>query len=93
MDPLPTSRDEVIAAIQRLADRAPRTREELSALEMESVELALHIQKRTSLHDVPEHVWHFLSDADIRFKDPEYAQVQLVSLREVLKDWSTEPQL
>jgi hypothetical protein len=91
MNPEPVSRDEVIAAILRLADRAPKTREELSALEMESVELALHIQKRTSLHDVPEHVWHFLSDADIRFKSLDYAQVQLVSLREVLKDWAAEP--
>jgi hypothetical protein len=91
MNAVPTSRDEVIAAIRRLADRAPQTREELSALEMESVELALHIQKRTSLHDVPEHVWHFLSDADIRFKEPKYAQVQLVLLHEVLKDWAAEP--
>jgi hypothetical protein len=90
MTQLPTSKDDVIAAIRRLADRVPQTREDLSALEAESVELALHIQKRTALHDVPEHVWHFLSDADVRFKDPEYAQVQLVSLRDVLTRWADE---
>jgi hypothetical protein len=90
MAQLPTFKDQIIAVIQRLADRVPRTRDELSVLEAESVELALHIQKRTALHDVPEHVWHFLSDADIRFKDPGYAQVQVESLREVLAHWAAE---
>lgn len=87
---LPMSRDEVVTAIRRLADSVPQTREELSALETESVELALHIQKRTSLRDVPEDVWHFLADADTRFKDGAYARVQLERLDDALKDWVAE---
>jgi hypothetical protein len=87
---LPTSRDEVIAAIRALAARAPKSREELAALQQESVNLALHIQKRTSLHDVPEDVWHFLSDPDIRFKDPKYAQLQIARINEVLDGWASE---
>jgi hypothetical protein len=91
MTMLPTSKSEAISAIRELASRDPRERNELSLLEQESLELALHIQKRTSLHDVPELVWHFLADADIRFKDPQYAQVQLAALNDVLEDWSSEP--
>jgi hypothetical protein len=87
---LPMSRDDVVAAIRRLADAAPQTREELSALETDSVELALYIQKRTSLHDVPEDVWHFLADADIRFKDEKYARAQLERLDDALKYWVAE---
>jgi hypothetical protein len=88
---LPTSRDQVASVIRSLAGRRPRSREELSALEKESLELALHIQKRTSLHDVPESIWHFLSDADVRFKDAEYARVQLAQLSEALEIWTREP--
>lgn len=89
MTVMPTSRAEVIAAVSSLAARRPKSREEMSSLERESVALALHIQKRTALHDVPEVVWHFLSDVDIRFKDSEYAEMQLAELRKVLEQWST----
>src|SRR3954464_10093137 len=88
---LPTSRGDVADALRSLAARAPKSHEELSALEKESVALAVHIQKRTTLHDVPEAVWHFLSDADIRFKDAEYARVQLAQMSEVLERWARQP--
>ena len=52
--------------------------------------LAVHIQKHTSLHDVPEAVWHFLSDVDIRFKDPSYATVQLAEISSVLDKWQAQ---
>jgi transcriptional regulator len=87
---VPTSRSEVAAAIRSLAERLPRSREELSALERDSVELAIHIQKGTTLHDVPETIWHFLSDADVRFKDPEYARLQLAQVTEALDIWARE---
>jgi hypothetical protein len=91
MTALPTSKGEVIAAIQKLAGSAPQSRHELSILERESLDLALHIQKRTALHDIPELVWHFVADADVRFKDPAYAEMQLAQLSEVLKDWERGP--
>jgi hypothetical protein len=59
----------------------------VSSLARESAALALHIQKATALHDVPEAVWHFLSDADIRFKDPKYADMQLAAIASVLEKW------
>jgi len=35
-------------------------------------------------------IWHFLSDADIRFKDPRYAVMQLEGLRLALAKWEHE---
>jgi hypothetical protein len=87
MTALPTSKDAVVGAIRALAARVPRSRDEMKALEAESVALALHIQKHTSLFDVPEAVWHFLSDADIRFKDSRYAEAQLAGFDDVLTAW------
>jgi hypothetical protein len=91
MTVVPSSRDEVVEAVRALAARVPRSHAELSALETDSVNLARHIQHGTSLHDVPHLVWHFLSDADIRFKDPAYAQLQLTRINEVLDAWMREP--
>jgi hypothetical protein len=42
-----------------------------------------------SLSDVPETIWHFLSDADIRFKDEAYAQLQLTDVRRELDEWGS----
>lgn len=87
MTALPTSKDQVVEAIRALAARTPQSRAEMKALEADSVTLALHIQKNTQLHDVPEAVWHFLFDADIRFKDPRYAELQLGGFDLMLSDW------
>lgn len=35
---------------------------------------------------VPEIIWHYLSDADIRFKDREYARVHLDIMETVVRD-------
>lgn len=87
MTAMPTSKAEVIAAVRDLAERRPKSRDEMSSLERESVALALHIQKRTTLHDVPEAVWHFLSDVDVRFKDSNYAEMQVAQIAKVLDQW------
>jgi hypothetical protein len=88
MTVMPTSRADVVAAVRDLAARKPVTREDMSTLARESAALALHIQKRTALHDVPEAVWHFLSDADVRFRDPKYAETQLAEIASILEKWS-----
>jgi hypothetical protein len=35
-------------------------------------------------NDVPHEVWHYLSDADIRVRDREYANVQLERIKALL---------
>ena len=59
---LPASKGELIVVLRALASRRPKTREEMKQLQDDSLALALHIQRRMSLHDVPEPIWHFLSD-------------------------------
>jgi len=90
MTGMPTSRAEVIAAVRQLAARSPQSRDEMLSLERESMALALHIQKRTTLHDVPEAVWHFLADADVRFKDTSYAEMRVAEIAKVLDEWASQ---
>jgi len=39
---------------------------------------------------MPEVAWHFLSDADIRYKSPEYGNVQTSELLSALGEWEAE---
>ena len=87
----PTSPQELIPLLRRLADRAPASRDELRTLQGEFAELAAHISVTPSLaNSTPEAVWHFLSDADIRFKDPAYAKAQLVGYLSALAQWERQ---
>lgn len=36
--------------------------------------------------DVPHEVWHYLSDADIRVRDREYAKIQLEVIKGLLSE-------
>ena len=60
------------------------TRDELVVLEQDSVAFALWLQNSNALGEMPEIVWHFLSDADIRLKSPEYGQAQVAELLNAL---------
>ena len=71
--------------------RDPATQEELVKLQDECLSLGEHIRSTPSLGaEVPESVWHFLSDSDIRFKDPAYAKAQLVGFEHALVRWEHE---
>ncbi len=89
----PLSKAEIIAALRVLTARSPRTRDELQALQSECVTLAGHFRRNTHTHNTPHAVWHFLSDPDIRFKDPAYAKAQLDAISETLDAWAAEPSL
>ena len=80
LDPYPASLGELVASLRLLAAREPHTNDDLRALERECMSLALNTQRSSLCNRVPEIVWHFLSDADIRFRDVEYARVQTASL-------------
>jgi hypothetical protein len=85
---LPHNDSELQQAILMLLEREPQSKEELRELQQESLELALHIQHSAPLgQHMAEEVWHFLSDADIRYKDPEYRRVQLEKMRHILAHW------
>lgn len=46
--------------------------------------IAYELQHSSAAGLVPHEVWHYLSDADIRVKDPAYAVVQLERVRALL---------
>ena len=84
----PTTREQLISLLRILAMREPTSREELSTLQNDCALLVQHIQSTPSLgHEIPESVWHFLSDPDVRFKDPRYAEMQLAGFRLALAKW------
>lgn len=83
----PLNRVNVVSALRAIAEREPRTRDELTELEAESFLLGERIRKSTVCDDLPHLVWHFLSDADIRFKDERYRQSQLRLLEECIAAW------
>jgi len=73
-------------ALQAIATREPKTKEELAQVEAESYVLGERIKMTPALHNVPHDLWHFLSDADIRFKDPRYRKTQLEGMQRWIKE-------
>jgi len=87
----PSSRSQLISTLRVLAMRDPASQEELDELVNDCASLSQHIQISPALaSSVPKVVWHFLSDADIRFKDPRYAAMQLEGFRSALAKWERE---
>ena len=83
----PLSRAAVVAALRAIAAKKPGTREELTDLEAEAFVLGERIQGSRVCDDLPHVVWHFLSDADIRFKDEQYREMQVRQLDEAITAW------
>lgn len=37
---------------------------------------------------VPHLIWHYLDDADIRIRDPRYAEAQVLAVRQSIDEWA-----
>jgi hypothetical protein len=81
------TKPELIARLRALAERRPRTREEQTQLAAELFVLGERIERSPVCNETPHNIWHFLSDADIRFKDARYAKSQLDDTLAILKQW------
>jgi hypothetical protein len=79
----PLTREQLASELSRLSSEQPQTLEDLGQLERESTALLLRLRDSSGF-DVPELVWHFLSDADVRFKDSRYASAQMEGLSDAL---------
>ena len=76
---------EVVRSIRVLSERPIDSPETLKTWNVEAAALRRAIEQRPEVTGrVPHFVWHYLADADIRFKDPAYAQSQQRQLREAL---------
>lgn len=83
---LPASKAGLADCLRALASRAPLDRTGLSELESDCTPLAHHLRQSPAFQDVPETIWHFLSDSDIRYRDSRYAEAQLAALAQCLAD-------
>ncbi|MFY2560054.1 hypothetical protein ACN469_20765 [Corallococcus terminator] len=72
--------------MRRLFDHDPTDKKSLKAWVDASIALYVRLRSVPESFDVEEIVWHFLSDADIRVKDPEYAQAQRAAFESWLQD-------
>ena len=79
--------EELIKKLHDIASRSPKTKEEMQLVEAECIELMQQIKNLNLGNTCPDEVWHYLTDADIRFKDPEYAKYQLIKYLSALKGW------
>jgi hypothetical protein len=53
--------------------------------------LSMHLAKSGEYSgDVPHIIWHFLSDADIRAKSPEYAVAQRGEVQDLVASWAQD---
>jgi hypothetical protein len=84
----PTTKAELVDALRQIAALRPTDKASMRLAAKDAAALAIHVQKHMKGLEVPEIVWHFLSDVDIRWKDPKYAAIQLAQLDALLAEWS-----
>jgi len=82
----PISKTELAQELAGLSRRVPQSKAELSRLEAELFVLGERIRKSQICGEVPHFVWHYISDAEIRYKEPDYASGQEETLRECIRE-------
>jgi hypothetical protein len=84
----PRNQSELACALRKLAAAKPADRQALAELEQRCISLTRYLGGSAPVQlSVPELVWHFLADPDIRFKDSRYAEAQLAELDALLEGW------
>jgi hypothetical protein len=74
----------LIEALETLAARRVTNRKELAAWRLEADRLEGSFTPEQA-ETVPDFVWHYLGDADIRLRNPEYCADQEKRLEQVLR--------
>jgi len=75
----------VIAALEKLAAKKVTNRKELEAWRAAAEKLERRITAEGE-ESVPQFVWHYLGDADIRMRNPKYRADQERRLEQVLRE-------
>ena len=75
---------EIASRLRRLQQTSPTTKDGLAAWYSEGRGFAQWVGLQHSAVDLPEEVWHYLHDADIRAKDPERREQQDRMLGEII---------
>ena len=85
--PMPSSGEirEVGRRLRELSDSQPLNRTALQAWQGQAQEFRRFLEGQPDLIDsIPHFLWHYLADADIRLKDPEYRESQQSIVEEIL---------
>jgi hypothetical protein len=80
-----TFNDQLIIALRALAARPLTNRKELAAWRVEADRLEESFTAEQS-DTVPDFVWHYLADADIRLRNPGFRADQERRLEQVFRD-------
>lgn len=77
---------EIASELRRLQRSSADTTGELARWHEEGRRFTRRLSSDFAGVDLPEAVWHYLHDADLRAKDPRYRQMQDQALDEVIAD-------
>ncbi|WP_191862953.1 MULTISPECIES: hypothetical protein [Stenotrophomonas] len=76
-----------VACLRILLESEPTTAEQVSAWYKKAEALKRTLQLSVYEMDVPHLIWHYLDDADIRFRDKSYAQDQILAVEKIMEEW------
>ena len=85
--PMPSPNDirEVGRRLRELSDSQPLNKTALRIWQGQAQEFQRFLEGSPDLAgSIPHFVWHYLADADIRLKDPEYRQTQQSTVEGIL---------
>lgn len=75
------------ACLRMLLESEPASAEQVSAWYARAEALKRTLQSSVCGIDVPHLIWHYLDDADIRFRDGSYAQDQILAVEKIVEEW------
>ena len=77
---------EIAAGLRQLRRSSPVAEQSLPEWNEQSRRFADRLGADFSAVDLPEEVWHYLHDADLRIKDPDYKRTQDQTMDEIIAD-------
>ncbi|WMJ68160.1 hypothetical protein [Stenotrophomonas sp. 24(2023)] len=77
----------VVFCLRMLLESEPASAEQVSAWYKEAEALKRTLQSSVYGIDVPHLIWHYFDDADIRFRDRDYAQSQISAVEKIIEEW------
>lgn len=76
-----------VACLRMLLESEPTSAEQVSAWYRRAEALKCVLQSSASEMNVPHVIWHYLDDADIRFRDRVYAEEQILAVEKSIEEW------
>lgn len=77
----------VALELDQLLRMEPTAHEDLAAWYRRSQDVRRLLEEANAHFPVPHEIWHYIDDADIRFKDKRYAELQLPHVISQVDEW------